>query len=139
MERKNRIYPEEFKLEALEMLKTSGKSAGQIERELGITPGLLTKWRARFQIIQNGSEPAHLGPKDLDAAKCRDTTPEARIGCIRRGARNPKKAVGLLHSGARERYKMIDTLKKTYRMSLLCKVLEVSRSGYYAWLIVKNH
>jgi transposase-like protein len=25
MERKNRIYPEEFKLEALEMLKTSGK------------------------------------------------------------------------------------------------------------------
>lgn len=29
---------------------------------------------------------------------------------------------------------MIDTLKKTYRMSLLCKVLEVSRSGYYAWL-----
>jgi transposase len=68
MERKNRIYPEEFKLEALEMLKTSGKSAGQIERELGITPGLLTKWRARFQIIQNGSEPAHLGPQDLDAA-----------------------------------------------------------------------
>jgi len=69
MDRQYRVYPEEFKLEALEMLKTSGKSAGQIERELGITPGLLTKWRARFQIIQNGVEPAHLGPQDLDAAK----------------------------------------------------------------------
>ena len=69
MDRQYRVYPEEFKLEALEMLKTSGKSAGQIERELGITPGLLTKWRARFQIIQNGVEPARLGPQDLDAAK----------------------------------------------------------------------
>jgi transposase InsO family protein len=29
---------------------------------------------------------------------------------------------------------MIDTEKETYSISLLCKVLEVSRSGYYAWL-----
>jgi transposase-like protein len=41
-----RKYAEEFKLEALELLKSSGKSAGQIERDLGITPGLLVKWRA---------------------------------------------------------------------------------------------
>ena len=31
-----RKYAEEFKLEALELLKSSGKSAGQIERDLGI-------------------------------------------------------------------------------------------------------
>jgi len=36
-----RKYTEEFKLAALELLKSSGKSAGQIERDLGITPGLL--------------------------------------------------------------------------------------------------
>jgi transposase-like protein len=34
-------YPEDFKLEALALLKQGQKSAGQIERELGITPGLL--------------------------------------------------------------------------------------------------
>jgi transposase-like protein len=39
-ERKYRSYPKEFKPEALEMLKSSGKSAGQLEQELGITPGL---------------------------------------------------------------------------------------------------
>jgi len=55
-DRKYHSYPEEFKLEALEMLKHSGKSAGQIERELGITPGLLGKWRARYQIVQNGTQ-----------------------------------------------------------------------------------
>jgi transposase-like protein len=39
-ERKYRSYPEAFKLEALALLKQGEKSAGQIERELGITPGV---------------------------------------------------------------------------------------------------
>jgi transposase len=67
--RKYRTYPEEFKLEALELFKNSGKSAGQIERELGITPGLLVKWKARFQAIENGVKEMNLEPTDLEAAK----------------------------------------------------------------------
>lgn len=39
--RKYRTYTPEFKLEALELLSSSGKSAVQVERELGITPGSL--------------------------------------------------------------------------------------------------
>jgi hypothetical protein len=46
-----RKYAEEFKLEALELLNSSGKTARQIERDLGITPGLLVKWRDRYQVI----------------------------------------------------------------------------------------
>jgi hypothetical protein len=38
-----RTYTQEFKLEALELLRSSGKSAAQIERELGITQGMLMK------------------------------------------------------------------------------------------------
>jgi len=68
-DRKYRTYPAEFKLEALEMLKYSGKSAGQIERELGITPGLLHKWRVRYQILQNGAERAKIVPSDIEEAK----------------------------------------------------------------------
>jgi transposase-like protein len=45
-DKKYRTYTKAFKLEALELLKSSDKSAGKIERELGITPGLLLKWRA---------------------------------------------------------------------------------------------
>jgi transposase len=67
--RKYRTYPDEFKLEALELLKSSGKSAGQIERELGITPGLLVKWKARYQAIENGVKELNLEPNDLEAAK----------------------------------------------------------------------
>lgn len=64
-----RKYTEEFKLEALELLKTSGKSAGQIERDLGITPGLLVKWRDRYQVISKGEEQTHLEASDMEAAK----------------------------------------------------------------------
>ncbi len=64
-----RKYAEEFKLEALELLKSSGKSAGQIERDLGITPGLLVKWRDRYQVITQGENQIHLEASDLEAAK----------------------------------------------------------------------
>ena len=64
-----RKYTEEFKLEALELLKSSGKSAGQIERDLGITPGLLVKWRDRYQVITQGETQAHLEASDFEAAK----------------------------------------------------------------------
>jgi transposase len=64
-----RTYTEEFKLEALELLKSSGKTARQLERELGITPGLLVKWRDRYQVIANDAEQAHLALSDMEAAK----------------------------------------------------------------------
>jgi transposase len=64
-----RKYTEEFKLEALELLKSSGKTARQIERELGITPGLLVKWRDRYQVITKEAEQSHLELSDMEAAK----------------------------------------------------------------------
>jgi transposase len=67
--REYRKYTEEFKLEALELLKNSGKSGGQIERDLGITPGLLGKWRDRYQVISKGEDTVHLEPSDFEAAK----------------------------------------------------------------------
>jgi transposase len=68
-EKKYRTYTEEFKREALELLKSSGKSAGQIERELGITAGMLLKWRDRYQVVAHENQGAKLEPSDLEAAK----------------------------------------------------------------------
>lgn len=68
-ERKYRTYTKEFKLEALELLRTSDKSAAQIERDLGITTGLLLKWRDRYQVKQQENGSAQLEPSDLAAAQ----------------------------------------------------------------------
>lgn len=67
--KKYRTYTDEFKREALELLKSSGKSAGQLERELGITAGMLLKWRDRYQIVKPENQGARLKPSDLEAAK----------------------------------------------------------------------
>ena len=40
---------------------------------------------------------------------------------------------GHLCKGIGVRYQMIDTEKKAYPTTLLCDVMEVSRSGYYSW------
>jgi transposase len=68
-EKKHRTYTAEFKREALELLKSGTKSGGQIERDLGITPGLLGKWRDRYQVVTKASAPASLEPSDFEAAK----------------------------------------------------------------------
>lgn len=44
-----RTYPREFKLQAVGLAKSSGKSISEIERELGITRGLLAKWKQRLK------------------------------------------------------------------------------------------
>ena len=50
MSKKNRYYPPEFKHEALEMLATGEQNMAQLERELGITPGLLRQWRRNAEL-----------------------------------------------------------------------------------------
>jgi transposase len=64
--RKYRTYSKEFKLEALSLLESSGKSVSELERELGITTGLLAKWKQRYRV--NPSERS-IEPSDLAAAQ----------------------------------------------------------------------
>jgi len=64
--RRYRTYTREFKLEALSLLESSGKSASELERELGITTGLLLKWRQRYKV---DGEKQSLEPSDLAAVQ----------------------------------------------------------------------
>jgi len=94
-ERKYRTYTQEFKLEALELLKSSGKSAGQLERELGITPGLLLKWRARYQVVQKAEEGVRLGPSDMEAAKAEIRRLQRELAAAEEECEILKKAVNI--------------------------------------------
>ena len=61
-----RTYTRDFKVEALQLFARGGKSAAQLERELGITQGMLLKWRDRYQVHEQRQS---LEPSDLEAAK----------------------------------------------------------------------
>lgn len=47
---RKRTYTRSFKLQALELVRSGQKSINEIERDLGITPGLLHKWKARMKV-----------------------------------------------------------------------------------------
>lgn len=67
MSKKRRTYSREFKLEAIELLKKSGESAAQIERELGITAGLLSRWKRKFEADGDDAFPGNGKLKQQDA------------------------------------------------------------------------
>ena len=52
-------YGREFKIETLRLLETSGKSAAQLERELGIGKGNLTRWKRQSAEDGEGAFPGH--------------------------------------------------------------------------------
>ena len=95
MKRKNRKYTEEFKLEALSLLESNGKSMGLIERELGITPGLLSKWRARYQIKVKNGEAAKLEASDLSAAQAEIRRLRRELAEVKEEKEILKKAVAI--------------------------------------------
>lgn len=43
-------YSDEFKREAIRLQETSGKTVAAVERELGLSHGLLRQWKQRFQV-----------------------------------------------------------------------------------------
>jgi len=64
-----REYSEQFKLETLELLKRGEKTAADLERDLGITHGLVLKWRDRYQLLEKEGQAVKLIPSDLESAK----------------------------------------------------------------------
>jgi len=54
-----RSYTREFKIEALRLLETSGKCIYEIEDELGIGHGCLTRWGQKFAEEGDNAFPGH--------------------------------------------------------------------------------
>jgi transposase len=100
-ERNYRKYTEAFRLEALALLKRGDKRAGQIERELGVTPGLLLKWRARYQAVEKGNGAVHLEASDLEAAKAEIRQLQQRLVEVEEEREILKKAVNIFSRSSR--------------------------------------
>jgi transposase len=90
-----RTYTEEFKLEALALVKSSGKKCGQIERELGITPGLLVKWRNKYQVVSAGADQTRLELNDFEAAKREIRRLERRLAEVEEEREILKKTINI--------------------------------------------
>jgi transposase len=59
MTKERKQYSREFKQEAVRLLETSGKTASELERDLGIGQGNLWRWKREFAADGEDAFPGH--------------------------------------------------------------------------------
>jgi transposase len=75
---KRKVYSQEFKIQAVELLNTSGKPGNQIEAELGIGNGVIYRWRRQLQDEGVLAFPGKGNDRDKELAELRRELAEVR-------------------------------------------------------------
>ena len=91
-------YTDDFKKEAIHLLETSDKTVTQIERDLGISHGMLRKWQKRFQVNPKTSK-LELSEVENLKAELRQMKRELEIARMERDIL--KKTVGIFSKDQR--------------------------------------
>jgi transposase len=97
---KRKKYSKLFKLDALQMYENGEKSMAQVERELGITEGLLAKWRDELQRAKDPTQ-AFPGNGNLPEAEERIRQLERENAQLRQEKEILKKVLGIYSKDAR--------------------------------------
>ncbi|WP_406678369.1 IS3 family transposase [Moorella sp. ACPs] len=129
-----RKYDEEFKRNAVELCRTSGKTTSQIARDLGINSSMLSRWQREQAKYGERAFPGigkQMRGTDLEEEN-RRLKKELAIAQEERDIL--KKAGGHLLQNTEMKYRFIREHTGTFRVETMCRVLKVSRTGYYRWL-----
>ncbi|WP_413774383.1 IS3 family transposase [Marinobacter sp. AN1] len=120
-------YSEEFKIEAVKQVTERGYKVSDVCRRLGITSGSLYKWIKLYG--DPGSQHQHITEQQDELrqlrAELRRVTEERDIF---------KKGRSVLCQGVRVKYRFIRAHQKEFQVRVMCRVLKVHFSGFYAWL-----
>ena len=98
MSEKRRTYSKEYKEEVLTLLATSGKSMHALERDLGISKGLIKDWKRQADEQGQQAFPGH-GNLPTDAAELRRLQRENEI--LRQERDILKKAISIFSQTAK--------------------------------------
>ncbi|MGV8083431.1 MAG: IS3 family transposase [Coriobacteriia bacterium] len=122
-------YSAEFRSEAVRLAR-SGVPVSRIAQDLGIAPQSLRNWMFQADVDEGRAE----GLTSAEREELRHLRREVKV--LREEREILKEAGGFLREGDRSAevsFRMIEAKKTQHSVSLLCDVLGVSRSGYYAW------
>ncbi|MBI5250676.1 MAG: IS3 family transposase [Desulfomonile tiedjei] len=124
-------YSKEFREEAVRLVTEGGLSAGEASARLSLPKSTLENWvRAakKGKLGEIGKSHRPLTELEIELAQVKR---ELAIVKVERDIL--KKAAGVLCERVAARYAMIDRMRLWFAISLLCRVLGVSASGYHAW------
>jgi len=97
---KRKKYSKQFKLDAIQMYENGERSLAQVERELGITGGMLAKWRSELMQVQ-GVTQAFPGNGKLPEQEARIRQLERENVQLRQEKEILKKVLGIYSTDAR--------------------------------------
>ncbi|MGJ8374650.1 IS3 family transposase [Klebsiella pneumoniae] len=120
-------YPEEFKIEAVKQVVDRGYSVASVATRLDITTHSLYAWIKKY-----GPDSSTNKEQSDVQAEIRRLQKELKRVTDERDIL--KKAGGVLRKAVRLRYAFIRDNSCCWPVRLLCRVLDVHPSGFYAWL-----
>ena len=121
-----RSYTEEFKREAVRLAQANGYT--QTGRELGVNRGLIRKWKNRLNEQTERPFPGNGNARDEELAQLRRQLRRARGG-----ERRLKKGCRYLQRAPALRYPFIEEHRAEFAVATMCRAMQVTPSGYYAW------
>ncbi|MHB8490441.1 MAG: transposase [Candidatus Dormibacteria bacterium] len=132
MPRTRKPYPLEFRTEAVRLVR-DGTTLSQVARDLGVSTESIRHWM-RQRDIDEGRRADGLTTVERD--ELRKLRRENRV--LREEREIPGKSERLLRIGDRtdpvEGFEFVKREKAQHPVATLCRVLDVSTSGYWAWL-----
>jgi len=128
-DKKRKRYDKEFKIDAVRLIVEKGRSVASVVRDLGVNENSLHHWRKQLLEDGQGAFPGHgrLKPEDEELRPLRPELEE-----VKEERDILKKGLGYF-SKRGKRYQFVEEHRELWRIGLMCRVLLVSRSGYYAW------
>ncbi len=140
-----RRFTDEFKREAVALWETSGRLQTEVAGELGIMPTMLRRWQRK---LHEGSTlpkiPAAKPPVSTMASPADQASEIARLrreldrarmerDILKKPSASLRQAQDRLCGDATMKFAFIEQHAPTWPVTVMCRMLGVSRSGYYDW------
>jgi transposase len=125
-----RVYTKEFKEEAVKLVESSGKSAAQVARDLGVSDSAIYLWQK--QLAEKGPD-AFPGTGHQSELEEENRRLKRELEITRQERNILKKVVSIFSRKQRCAYQFIEQYKQEFPVVGMCRVLSVSESGYDAW------
>ncbi|WP_187969239.1 IS3 family transposase [Aquibium microcysteis] len=126
-----RKFSREFKLEAVRLVRDRGVAVAQAARDLDLHENVLRKWVRELSTDPQHAFPGHgqMKPEQQEIDRLRK-----EVAKLKAERDIPKKGRSLLREGSDMRFAFIAKHRNVWPVAWLCEALDVSRSGFHAWL-----
>ncbi|MGE8450294.1 MAG: IS3 family transposase [Pseudomonadales bacterium] len=122
-------FTPEFKEEAVKPVVERGYSVPDVAARLGVSAHSLYKW-----VKAVSPDKSEQQSKELLEAKSEILRLRAQMRRVEEERDLPKKPRAVLCQGARVKYRFMNEHRHEYPLAMMCRVLQVARAGFCAWL-----